>query len=166
MIMNLRATVEGRQGRVDDAIAWADRAQALIGEHPAIYRARGRAYAQVWRWEEAARELAEVARLAAGDSNAWRDLARARGSAGDALGALEAARSGLRLLPRDEQMLRSQALAVSALEAPNDQAAREAFLRFREPDNTSDLRLLCGQTIENCDRDQRPVPTIELRAAR
>jgi tetratricopeptide (TPR) repeat protein len=163
MVMNLRATVEGRQGRVEDAIAWADRAQALIGEHPAIYRARGRAYAQVWRWEEAARELAEVARLAAGDSNAWRDLARARGSAGDALGALEAARSGLRLLPRDEQMLRSQALAVAALEAPNEAEARDAFLRFREPDNTSDLRLLCGQTIENCDRDQRPVPTIELR---
>ena len=80
---------------------------------------------------------------------------------------------GLRLFPRDEQLLRSQALALGdldagALEAAHIdearlEAAHGAFVRYRRPDDETQLRLACEQHVEGCARDRLPVPVIELR---
>ena len=80
---------------------------------------------------------------------------------------------GLRLFPRDEQLLRSQALALGDLDAgaldaahideARLEAAHGAFVRYRRPDDETQLRLACEQHVEGCARDRLPVPVIELR---
>ncbi len=156
--------VEGRQGRVDEAIAAADRAEALIGGHPAIAKARGDAYARVWRWERAVRAYGTLVELAPGDSGAWRSYARALGSVQDDEAALRAAATGLGLAPRDEAMLRTQALAMAGLERSDADLARDLFVQHRLPDRESDLRLICAREVDLCARDQQPVVTIRMRA--
>jgi Flp pilus assembly protein TadD len=117
---------------------------------------------QVWRWPEAARALARVTEGAPGDTSAWRDLARARMSAGDARGALDAVRSGLALQPRDEGLLRCEALSLEAMGNNESAAARAAFLTYREADETTASRLACDRTEPLCARDRQPVVTIAL----
>jgi len=159
----LGARVAARQGRVEEAVRLADRAEELApDERAAIARVRGEAYAQVWRWEEAAREYAVVAERAPLDTGSWRDLARARGSAGDDRGALDAARVGLELNPRDAWLLRSQHLALEAMGAGTPEA-RAAFLSHRDVDEGPRLLRVCQREIDGCDRDRQPVPTIEMR---
>ena len=165
MVFTQRARLEGRQGRLDAALADVDRAEALIGAQPSLHRMRGDAYAQVWRWEDAEREYAAAADGAPGDDSRWADLARARGSAADDVGALEAARRGLAISPRDESMLRSQYLALSRLEREGVDPAREAYVNHRIPDELPALRLRCGQESEECARERLPVHTHELRPA-
>lgn len=172
-ILTLEADVLARMGRRDEALETADRAERLAGPHPAIDRARGHAEAQVWRWDRAAESFGRVARSAALDTEAHRDHARALGSL--ALGAetLVAAAAGLQLVPRDEQLLRSQALALGDLDPDararlgideaTVEAARRAYLRYRRSDEETQLRLMCEQTSAACARDRSPVPVIELR---
>jgi hypothetical protein len=161
-VLTLLGRISARQGRLDEALGYADRAQKLIGEHPAIERVRADAYSQVWRWKEAAVALTAMTKLAPGDTAGWRDLAKARFSAGDAVGALEAAKSGMGLQPRDEACLRVQALALEALKSPDAAAARKAFLFYREADESSTSRMACDQHVPNCLRDRNPVVKIEL----
>src|SRR5205085_1586824 len=111
----LLALLEGRSGRPAEALAWAERAEAEIGHHPALDRARGEALALVWRWPAAAEPLARAAAAAPLDDGLWRQLAQAQGSAGHAEEALEAAGRGLALQPRDGDLLLSQALALAKL---------------------------------------------------
>ena len=155
------AELEGRQGRTDEALSLADRAEALVGSHPAIDRVRGRALAQVWRWEEAEVAFTAVAEASPLDTEAFRDLARARGSLGDEAGALAAAVSGLSLLPRDEALLRTQALSLSALHDPRATEARAAFLWTRRPDDETALRFACDRDAE-CASTRFPVPHLPL----
>ncbi|HKU37767.1 MAG TPA: multiheme c-type cytochrome [Polyangiales bacterium] len=161
-LLTLLGRIAARQGRLAEALGYADRAQALLGEHPAVARVRADAYAQVWRWKECAAALTDVTRLAPGDTAAFRDLAKARYSAGDARGALEAAHAGLALQPRDEGLLRVQALALEATGSPDAAAARKAFLFYREADETTDARLACDRHVPNCRRDRDPVVKIDL----
>ncbi|MEM9192478.1 MAG: multiheme c-type cytochrome [Myxococcota bacterium] len=162
MVHQLKARIEGRQGRLDDALASANDAEAIVGPHPAIDRARGRAYAQVWQWEEAAEAYRAVVEAAPTDTVAWMDLARALGSAGRDEDALRAASRGLALAPRNEGLLRSQALALRQLGRPEAEDAHQAFIAHRKPDQQSALRLRCAHEEPGCDRARRPVPTIPL----
>ncbi len=172
-ILTLEADVLARQGRRDEALALAARAEALAGPHPAIDRARGHAEAQVWRWSDAASAFGRVAVAAPLDTEAQRDHARALGSMARGADTLAATALGLRLFPRDEQLLRSQALALGDLDeaqrasahvdAARLDAAQAAFLRYRRPDDETQLRLGCEQGARGCARDRLPVPVIELR---
>ena len=161
MLDVLGGSVAARQGRVQEALRLADRAQRVAGEHPAIDRVRGEAHAQVWQWGEAAKAFASVAEGAPGDVASWRDLARARGSVGDDRGALDAARIGLLLGPRDPDLLRSQHLALERLGRPDSQA-REAFLRYRSVDEAPAMLRRCQSEVPDCNRDRQPIPTIPL----
>jgi Flp pilus assembly protein TadD len=163
MVLLLLARVEARQGRVDEAIATAERAQALVGDHPAIEGVRGDAYAQVWRWDQAADAYGRLIALAPGDSAGWRSYARALGSIQDDAEALRAASTGLGLAPRDEAMLRTQALALAGQGHADADRARSLFVAHRNPDRQSDLRLRCAHEVDNCARDQQPVVTIRMR---
>ena len=158
----LIAVIEGRRGRVDEALTAATEAERLLGAHPAIERARGRALAKVWRWSEAAEAFRRTAALAPGDTASWRDLAQALGSAGRSEAALEAAREGLKRLPRDEQLLRTQALALRALGHVDAEVAEEVWLAHRIPDEAGALRHRCELYEPSCHRDRQPVPEVEL----
>jgi tetratricopeptide (TPR) repeat protein len=161
----LEARIAARLGRLDDALKAAKQAQVLVGAHPAIHRVRGEAYAKVWAWEEAAAAFAEVAATTPKDVDSWRNLAMARGSAGDSRGALEAAVEGLRRSPRNADLLRHQALALKALGHPQAEAATEAWLAHRPPDDASDHRLKCEQTLPHCQEDRLPIPERRLSGA-
>ncbi|MFO0713176.1 MAG: multiheme c-type cytochrome [Sandaracinus sp.] len=172
-ILVLEADVLARTGRRDEALATADRAEALVGVHPAIDRARGHAEAQVWRWREAAEAFGRVASAAPLDTEAQRDHARALGSMARGPETLSATALGLRLFPRDEQLLRSQSLALGDLEADalasahvdegTLERARAAFVRYRRPDDETQLRLACEQEARGCAADRLPVRVISLR---
>jgi tetratricopeptide (TPR) repeat protein len=155
--------VRGRQGRLEEALARAEEAEALIGPHPALDRLRGLAYALVWRWPEAASAFGRSAEGAPGDFRLWAALAQARGSLGRDRESLWAARRGLLLWPRDEALLRSQALALRALRHPVAEAAEQAYLSQRSPDLLTELRFRCAREVPGCARLQLPVRTIELR---
>jgi hypothetical protein len=117
----------------------------------------------VWRWEEAAREYEVVTETAPLALDGWRALAQARGSLADNEGALHAARHGLALQPRDEWLLRTQAVALEHLEHPLAEGARDAFVAFRRPDHAQELRFSCDRNVPYCARDRVPVPTITMR---
>jgi hypothetical protein len=165
-LLVLRGRIDARQGRLEDALQSAASAQALLGLQPAISRVRADAYAAVWRWPQCAAELTQLTQVSPFDTAAFRDLAKARYSADDAAGALQAAHTGLGLQPRDEALLRVQTVALETLKSPEAAAAREAFLFYREADETTTSKLACDQRTANCMRDRLPVVTIELTAAR
>jgi hypothetical protein len=157
------ARIEARQGRQAAALAAAEQAEQLIGPHPALWRVRGEAQAQVWAWEDAAVSFEALTAMSP-DTAGWRDLARARGSAGDPLGALSAAVEGLALQPRDPDLLRSQALALQDLGDPRAEAAEQAWLEVRPPDDAAELRMRCDVQEPACARDRPPVPVYSLSA--
>ena len=161
-VLTLLGRISARQGRLEEALDYAARAATLLGAHPAVERVRADAYAQVWRWKDAATALSELTRLAPGDTAGFRDLARARFSAGDPVGALQAAQAGLGLQPRDEGLLRVQALALEAEHSPDAAAARKAFLFYRDADETTTSRIACDNSVPNCKRDRDPVVKIQL----
>ncbi|MFT5354514.1 MAG: tetratricopeptide (TPR) repeat protein [Polyangiales bacterium] len=145
------ARVAGRQGRVDEAIELLEDDTSVSAA-----RARGRAYAQVWRWAEAAEAYEDVARRSPRDPRALTDLAQALGSI-ESPNAAAAARAGLRFGPRVESLLRTQSLARD-----DDEAAREAYFAHRAPDEAPALLRRCEELDEECARDRQPIPIIEL----
>jgi Flp pilus assembly protein TadD len=94
---------------------------------------------------------------------AWSVYARALVAVGDYKQALEAARKGLELAPRDPDLLRSQATSLAALEDPQAEAAQDAYVRFRVPDEAATLRIRCAKSEDRCYRNRNPVQTIVLR---
>jgi tetratricopeptide (TPR) repeat protein len=162
MVLTLLGRIDANQGRLQDALAQASQAEELLGEHPSVVRVRADAYARVWRWSAAAEALTQLTRLAPGDTAAYRDLAKARFSSGDSPGALQAAQAGMALQPRDETLLRVQALALEAQKSPDAAAARAAFLFYRDADETSQARMACDKLVPNCLRDRDPVVKIDL----
>ena len=159
----LLGRLAGRQGRLEEALRHLERADELVPNHPAVWWSRGHAYAQVWQWESAAHAYEVASELAPNDVLVWRDLARARGSAGDERGALEASWEGLRFGPRHPDLLRSQSLALTALEDERADEARALFLEHRRVDEQPRLLRRCQREIPGCDRDRQPVPLIEMR---
>lgn len=159
-VLCLLGMVAARQGRVEAAEDLADRAHRLVGAQPAVLRVRADANLQVWRFEVAERALRALVALSPRDTAAHRDLARARLSIGDPLGAQYAARRGLALQPRDEGLLRVQAIALAALGHPDAEAARRAYLRYRVADEDTARKLACDRRSSTCSRDRMPVVTI------
>jgi predicted Zn-dependent protease len=153
---------------VDEAIAWVDRAALLTPDHPALAAIRGEALTAVWRFREAIAPLARVAEAAPRDDTAWTALALARGSAGDDLGALDAAHRGLAIQPRDQDLLRVQALSLRALGAPEDEvlAAQRAYLAYRPADAIPRVKAKCSKAVPGCANERSPVHVHELRPAK
>lgn len=156
-LLSLRAELAARQGRLAAALADADRAQAQMGAHPALARIRGDAYAQVWRWQDAALAYRRAAASAPLDPTTWAASAEAAFSAGDARTALDAAQTGLRLAPRRESLLRSRYLALRRLGATQALNAMHAYLAHRVPDALPALRRRCAERDPDCARERRPV---------
>ena len=164
MVLAALAEVAAAQGRADDALALADQVAALLPEHPAADGLRALALAAVWRWP---RSLAPLARLTAAlphDPRAWVQRAIAAGSAGVAEEALAAARAGLRLAPRDPDLLRVQALALRDLAASDHAAALAAYLAHRPADEAPRLRSRCSREQPGCARERLPVHEHALEA--
>lgn len=158
----LIARMLAKQGRVEDAIAAVNRVEARVGPSPILDRVRGDAFARSWRWQEAAEAYRKVARAAPKSAHAWRDLARAAGSLGRNEDALSAANAGLRLAPRDEDLLRSRALALRGLGHPDAALAEDAWLRHRAPDSTSTNLARCERKHVRCQADRQPIPRYSL----
>lgn len=163
----LRARIYARQGREAEALAALAPAEAIVGEHPALARIRGRAHAQVWHWERAKEAFSLAARLAPGDRRAHVDLAIAALSAGAPLEALQATHDGLALQPRDPDQLRVQYLALEELAVDDagralGQRAREAWRAHRRPDRLDTLRHACAARDPACRIALDPAPTITL----
>lgn len=164
------ASVAGKQGRADDALALLARARAQLPPPgpPALEAYAADALARVWRWQEAEPFARTVTEKAPGNTAAWVMLARVRGSLGDDRGALDAARRGLALAPRDPDLLRSQAAALASLApgSPLAEAALAAYDRFRAPDETAALRMACAASSARCAREREHAHTHRLRPAR
>ncbi|MBW2377882.1 MAG: hypothetical protein JRF55_18235 [Deltaproteobacteria bacterium] len=154
----LRARLSSIQGRPMEAVAFTQRAEALIGPNPVLDRVRGNAYARAWRWKQAAEAYQRVAEASPLDWHAWRSLAGAYGSLSDNQNALSAANAGLRLNPRDESLLRSRALALEGLGRPEAARAKERWLAHRTPDAQPQLLAACEKEHQRCRRDRQPIP--------
>lgn len=165
VVLGALAQTAAREGRTQDALASLDEAARLAPEHPAIPHVRGQALADVWRWRDATAPLAEAARATPRDDTLWAHLAVAYGSAGDPRGALDAAAHGLELTPRDADMLRVQALALERLSAPADVVARarDAFDRWRPPDDAPAVKNRCARRFAWCALERLPVHVHEVR---
>ncbi|HWN70229.1 MAG TPA: multiheme c-type cytochrome, partial [Haliangium sp.] len=157
MVMTALGTLAGRQGRTSEAMEWLDRAERLVPGHAAIAASRGAALTRVWRWREAVTPLAAAAERAPTNRPAHAALAMALGSVGSHREALAAAEIGLALGPRDEALLRVQAVALAALGAADAARALDAYDAFRAPDVTSDLRFACAAHDPTCAREQPSV---------
>ncbi len=162
MAWSLLAELAADQARPDEAIALCARAEAITGPHPALDRIRASAYEAVWRWAEAVPLLARVTEASPRATDAWAHLAIARQAAGDAAGALAAARRGLAGNPRHPDLLRVQALALLALGDPRGSEAEAASLAFRTPDEAQAVIERCTARDAECARERTPVHTHAL----
>jgi hypothetical protein len=164
------ALVASRQGRTEETFAIADKAdlaarEAGMAPPPSMQRARAEVLVSTWRLAEAAPLFLDVATRSPRDDGAWASTAITMGGTGDALGALDASRRGLSIQPRDGDMLRVQALSLTALHAPSP-AADFAFLERRTPDDAPAIRGKCSAKIPGCANERVPVHVHEMRAAR
>lgn len=165
MILHALAQVAIREGRTEEALQRLDDAQALLPDQPAVPHARGEALGNVWRWRDAVAPLQQAALASPLDDVLWSHLAGAEGSADDPRAALEATAHGLALAPRDADMLRVQALALERLGAPADEIARarEAFARWRPPDDAPAVKNGCSRQFPWCALERLPVHVHPLR---
>jgi tetratricopeptide (TPR) repeat protein len=160
-ILAARGAVAARQGRVDDALALADRIATLRPDHPYPHLLRGRALAKVWRWEQAVPHLERAFAASPGSPTLASELAVAYGSAGQHREALAVSAKALELRPRDATLLRTQALALQALGDPRAQQALDDYFAHREPDEQPHLGAACGERDPACARERVPVHTHE-----
>jgi len=156
MILVQLAWVASKQGRVEDALGLVAEARPLLpSPGPAVLDAvAADALGRVWRWDDAVAPARACAARAPANSGAWVALARALGSTGDNAGALEAAIQGLELVPRDPDLLRSQAIALAGLHRREADAALAAYDQFRSPDNSAELRIHCASDSSRCARER------------
>ncbi|MBL8624196.1 MAG: hypothetical protein JNK64_23020 [Myxococcales bacterium] len=170
MILVQLASVAGKQGRADAALALVAEARALLPTPgpPALDAYAADALARVWRWKEAEPFARAVTERAPANTAAWVMLARVRGSLGDDRGALAAAVKGLELAPRDADLLRTQATALAQLMPGTDLAAKAlaAYDRFRAPDDAAQLRMACAAASKVCAREREMGHTHRLVPSR
>jgi hypothetical protein len=168
MVLGAFAMVASRQGRTDETFSLAARADSAAKEAgmappPAMQRVRAEVLASTWRLAEAAPLLLDAATRSPRDDGAWASTAVTFGGAGDARAAIDAARRGLALQPRDGDMLRVQALALGDLHADTT-LAQEAFLERRTPDDAPAIRGRCSARVPGCANERVPVHIHEMRA--
>ena len=168
--------VASKQGRADDALALVKSTRELLAQTvapgaavpnpPVLDAVATDALARVWRWDEAVAPAKACAEHAPGNSTAWMMYARVLGSLGNDRDALAAATRGLELVPRDPDLLRTQATALAALGRPEAKDALAAYERFRSPDNSAELRIQCAADSVACARDREQGQTLVLKPAR
>jgi hypothetical protein len=164
------AQLASKQGRTEETFLLADRADAAAKEAgmappPAMQRARAEVLTATWKLAEASPLLVDVASRSPRDDVAWAHAAVTLGGAGDSIAALDVARRGLALQPRDGDMLRVQALALAGLRAdPRTLAATEAaFLVRRTPDAAPGIRGKCSAKVPGCANERVPVHVHAMR---
>lgn len=164
MVELVLGQVAARQGRRQDALDHFARAENLIGSHPAIDFARGKAHQRTFHNEEATRAFIAASK-AVDDDRVWRQLAISAGSVFEHRTAYDAARAGLEISPRDPHLLRSQSLAAKELDVPEELAekARDTFLAFRRDELAPEIRVRCAKSSDTCRRERVPVHVHELR---
>ncbi|MCB9628146.1 MAG: hypothetical protein H6725_12280 [Sandaracinaceae bacterium] len=152
----------GRAGTHRRSPARGSAGRGAAAGPPATHRARGRAPgAGVALARGRERLRGGGASLARGHGGPARVDARSR-QRGDDAAALHAARLGLARAPRDADLLRTQALSAPADHALGD-AAREASLTYRVPDDAPRLLRACQDRDPTCARDRLPVPRVAMR---
>jgi len=168
IILHAMAEAAIRQGRTDEALARLDEAEAAAPSEVAIAHARAEALSGAWRWSEAAPWLRQAADASPLDDALWSHLAVAYGSAGEPTLALDAARWGLSLAPRDADLLRVQALALERLGAPAEDVAlaRATFARWRPPDDAPAIKSACSRADPQCSLERLPVHVHRLSPVR
>ncbi|MGM0556887.1 MAG: multiheme c-type cytochrome [Myxococcota bacterium] len=159
-----RGRVFARQNRTEDAIPEFDAAEEIIGAHPAIELAKGRAYEKVWMFPQAVPAYRAAAELQ-GDDRIWRGLAYNLGSMDEHRASLEAAQKGLAIEPRDKDLLRAQLLALRGLDAPKEdvEAAAAAYDKYKADEEAPHIRIVCSDDSEVCRRERLPVHVHWLR---
>lgn len=155
--------VAARLGRVDEALEHLNRAETLAGPHAAIGAGRGDAFAKVWRWKDAADAYAPAVALAPGNATLWRRYALALGSSGQRTQALQAAQTGLALMPRDADLLRVQGLALRKASAGDAKEAMKSYFEHRGPDNKGAVIRRCTERSRVCAREALPVHEHQLQ---
>lgn len=168
MVLVQLAQVASKQGRADDALALVRQARALVpAPGPAVFDAiEADALARVWRWAEAVGPARMAATKAPANAMVWVMAARCFASIEDNAAALAAATTGLELVPRDPDLLRSQATSLAALGRTEAPAALAAYDRFRSPDNSAELRISCAADSLRCAREREQGHSHVLRAMR
>lgn len=156
-LLAVLGAVAARQGRVDEAIATADAIAASLPGHPYPALLRGRALAQVWRWDAAAEQLQIAARANPSSPTIAAELAIALGSAGQGDAARAVATDALVLQPRRPELLRAWALAMQATGDPDADRALQLALDHRLPDAQPHLAAACEVLDLGCDRERVPV---------
>lgn len=156
-------SLAAQRGQLAAALAHLDAAERVLGRTAATLRARGAAYAQVWRWKDAAAAWTEALALAPDDLVLCQSVAMAEASVGNYEAALAAAQGGLRLHPRDGDCLRVQALALQALGRPAEEAL-DVALKWRVPDDGPRAKALCSANVPGCAQRRNPVPVYEAHA--
>jgi len=166
MILQTMAEMAVREGRTDEALGLLDQAESLAPGEPAIVHARAEALGGIWRWSEAAVPLRTAALASPLDDKLWSHLAVAYGSADQPNDALEAARHALALAPRDADALRVQALALDRLGALSEDvaAARDAYARWRPPDDAPAVKSACSRQFPWCALERLPVHVHAMHA--
>lgn len=165
IVLVAKAQVYGRQGSQQKAIAAYDKAEKLVGAKPAIYYGRATAYARVWRFDDAVRELEAAAKLV-DDDRVWRKLAQGQGSLSRPVASLMSARKGLKFEPRDGLLLRSQLVALSAMDVPKMwvDKAKTAFDDFKKDEKAHLIQAMCSDHSETCRKERILVHAHELHA--
>lgn len=153
----------GKRGQLPLALEHLKAAEQRLGPTAAVLKARGDAFAQVWKWKEAAAAWSAALKLAPDELILWQSVAMAEASVGRYPQALAAAQGGLALQPRDGDCLRVQALALQHLGKPSD-VALDAALKWRVPDDGPRAKALCSAQIPGCAQRRNPVPLYEARA--
>lgn len=168
-VLYLLGEVAARQNRHDEAFEYLEEAERLVGEHPAIDRARGEAMVRVFRNESARpwlrRSLEHRADTGLVDDRTARLLAGAYGSTFEFYDSYRVAKKGLASQPRDPDLLRIQRRALDQLDVPDEwsESAREAFLTFRRDEQAALIRTRCSKDDQECLLERDPVHTHELR---
>lgn len=159
------AWLEAHEGRTEEALRRIDQAAVFLPDHPALTHLRGEALSLVWRWGEAVGPLHASALAAPRDDSAWMHLALALGSrGGDDRKTLEATSAGLRLQPRDPDLLRVQALSLRSL-GQGSTAADAAYETYRPADDVPRTRGACSVKVPGCALERNPVHVHALRPA-
>jgi tetratricopeptide (TPR) repeat protein/nitrate/TMAO reductase-like tetraheme cytochrome c subunit len=163
IVLAAKAEVFGRQGSHHEAIALFDEAEELVGERATIYYGRGAAYARVWAFDRAVAELEAAAKMA-DDDRIWRKLAQGQGSLSRPQASLMSARSALTYEPRDADLLRSQLVALRALDVPmmwvDD--AEQAFDDYKRDEGAHLIQAMCSDRSEVCRKERIIVHAHEL----
>jgi predicted Zn-dependent protease len=162
--------VASKLGKLDDALAHVREARELLASTapgkpapPVLDAIVADVYMRLNRYADALVPAQACTERAPSNVAAWSVYARALVAVGDYKTALEAARKGLVLAPREPDLLRAQATSLLALKDPQAEAAQAAYVRFRVPDEAAVLRIRCAKGEDRCYRNRNPVQTIVLR---